>query len=165
MLSRLYITPPDSIDEISAHIRRSWYAGGRIVSYEIFDISRAIVNEWSNLTIETIRSWPPGQPYLALHDISHRGVAMKYSGLHLNIINPAITEEGKERLCDLIKEGMTFHGYIAPLVSIHFSGYFTRVLTAKELQRQSAPNIQHKIFTEREAALRWLEGAIKLKKG
>lgn len=165
MLPRLYITLPDSVDEISTYIRRSWYAEGRIVSYEIFDISRAIVNEWSNLTIETIRSWPPGQPYLALHDISHRGVAMKYSGLHLNIINPAITDEGKERLFKLLKEDVHFRGYIAPLVSIHFSGYFTRVLTAKELQRQSAPHMQYKIFTEREAALRWLEGVINPKKG
>ncbi len=159
------MTPPDSVDEISAHIRRSWYAERCIVSYEILDISRAIVNEWANLTVETILSWPPDRPYLALHDISHRGVAMKYSGLHLNIINPAITDEGKERLFNLIKENTSFRGYIAPLVSIHFSGYFTRVLTAKELQRQSIPNIQHKIFTEREAALRWLEMAIKSKKG
>ncbi len=165
MMPGLYMTLPDSVDAISAHIRRSWYAEGRIVAYEILDISRVIVNEWSNLTIETIRSWPPGQPYLALHDISHRGVAMKYSGLHLNIINPAITDEGKQRLFELLKDDVYFHGYIAPLVSVHFSGYFTRVLTAKELQRHSTPNMQHKIFTEREAALRWLEGAIRPQKG
>lgn len=160
MPTDLAFNTPDAIDEISPYIRRCWYASRRIVVYEIFDISRTIINEWSALTISTIQAWEKDQPYLALHDISCRGVAMKYSGLHLNIINPAITDEGRARLFPTPADEANFQGCLAALVSIHFSGYFTRVLTTKALRHQSAQQLQHRIFTEKEAALHWLAGAI-----
>ncbi len=160
MPPELNINTPDAVDEISQHIHRCWYASRQIVVYEIFDISRSIIHDWSQLALSTIQSWEVDQPYLALHDISHRGVAMKYSGLHLNIINPAITDEGRAQLSAILKEKGDLQGCIAPLVSIHFSGYFTRVLTDKALRNQPAKNFLYKIFTEKESALSWLAMAI-----
>ncbi|MFP4437055.1 MAG: hypothetical protein ACLFVO_07390 [Chloroflexaceae bacterium] len=160
MPTELNINTPDAVDEISPHLHRCWYASRRIVVYDIFDISRGIINDWAELALNTIQTWAAGQPYLALHNISYRGVAMKYSGLHLNIINPAITDEGRQRLSAILREKENFQGCIAPLVSIHFSGYFTRVLTDKALRNRPARNFQYKIFTEKEPALSWLATAI-----
>ncbi|NJL33009.1 MAG: hypothetical protein HC893_03085 [Chloroflexaceae bacterium] len=92
------ITTPDEIDEISPYIHRHWYASRRIVVYDIFDISHDIINEWANLTVETIRAWDPQYPYLAVHNVSRRGVATKYSALPLSIINPAITHDARASL-------------------------------------------------------------------
>lgn len=151
---------PDAIEEVSSHIHRCWYASRRIVAYEIFDISPDILQEWAELAVKTIQAWDVGQPYLALHDISRRGVAMKYSGLHTNSINPAITEDGKARLFPTPEDEANFQGRIALLVSLQFSGYLTRVLAATAVRQQCSENFQRRVFTEKIPALRWLASTI-----
>lgn len=154
------ISIPDAIEESTPHIHRAWYAAHRIVAYEVLDISPDIVTEWANLAVETIRTWTPGQPYLALHDISRRGVSMKYGSLHVNAVNPAITDAGKTRVFLTPAEEAAFEGRIALLMSLQFSGFFTRVLATKEIQQRFTGNVQHRVFTQKIPALRWLAEGI-----
>ncbi|NJK80573.1 MAG: hypothetical protein HC876_01545 [Chloroflexaceae bacterium] len=154
------ITTPDEIDEISPYIHRHWYASRRIVVYDIFDISHDIINEWANLTVETIRAWDPQYPYLAVHNVSRRGVATKYSALPLSIINPAITHDARASLFTTSEEDARFRARIAGLVSIQLSGYYVQVLTSMLLRHQPSRKLEVKIFTEKPAALSWLASVL-----
>lgn len=160
MATDFHFDAPDRVDVISPSIERSWYASGRIVAYKMLDISVAIAQEWAELVVQTIHEWNPHQPYLALHDVAYRGVAMKYAGLGLNMVNPAITNEGRARLAPVLECESGVGGRIALLMSLHFSGYVTRVLAAKEMQKRHAGNMQYRVYTEQTAALAWLAAAL-----
>jgi hypothetical protein len=154
------LAAPEAIDHASPHIRRSWYANRRIVVYELLDVSQTIMNEWAQLALDTIQAWAPGQPYLALHDISQHGVAMKIGWLHADLRNPAITDFGRARLFPTPAAEARFQGRIALLVSLQLSGNFARVLVDQRSARPPQAGLQHKCFTTREAAFEWLRAGL-----
>ncbi|NJO04309.1 MAG: hypothetical protein HC876_01540 [Chloroflexaceae bacterium] len=157
MLSSANILTPESIDEVSSSIRRTWYAARRIVAYELLDISQAIVNEWAELAVQTIKAWTPGLPYLALHDVSNPGVGMKYGWVHANLTHPAITQFGRARLFAAAEDEEQFYGRVAMLISLRQSGKLTGVVAARHKARtETVPNLQHKIVSDRARALQWL---------
>jgi hypothetical protein len=157
---KLALNSPDAIDEVSPSLHRIWYANRRIVAYELFDISQTIANEWASLAIETIHAWPSGQPYLALHNISQRGIAMKAGWLHASLTHPAITDFGKKRLFLNPADEADFVGRIAVVVSLQNSGNFARVLVNQRSTRQLTDFLKHKFFSEKEAALHWLSNGL-----
>lgn len=147
----------------TSHIQQGWHAGRRIVVYELSDISQTIMNEWTALAVDLIQSWDTNRPYLALHDISHPGIAMKYGWVHADLLNPAITQHGRARLFATPQEEEQFHGRIALLISLRCSGNFARLVATKDRQQRLMKHVEHKVFTEKRAALLWLEAALDTK--
>lgn len=149
------ITADGDAEEILPALRRQWYANGRIVCYELRDISQAIVNQWSQLAIETIQAWSADKPYLALHDLSYPGVAMKSTWVHARVATPAITDFGQQSLFPTPEAEAAFHYRIAILVSARQSGQFAEMIMSK--QTDNSPAVRHhRTFLSRTAALNWL---------
>ncbi|NJL03631.1 MAG: hypothetical protein HC911_01680 [Chloroflexaceae bacterium] len=149
------ITADGDAEEILPAFRRQWYASGRIVCYELRDISQAIVNQWSQLAIETIQAWSADKPYLALHDLSYPGVAMKSGWVHARVATPAITDFGQQSLFPTPEAEAAFQYRIAVLVSAQQSGHFAEMIVSKQIGSSPAV-LYHRTFLSRTAALNWL---------
>jgi hypothetical protein len=149
------ITADGDAEEILPALRRQWYANGRIVCYELRDISQTIVNRWAQLAVETIQAWSADKPYLALHDLSYPGVAMKSGWVHAHVATPAITDFGQQSLFPSPEAEANFQYRIAILVSAQQSGHFAEMMISK--QTSNSPVARHyRTFLSRTAALNWL---------
>jgi hypothetical protein len=135
-----------------------WYAGDTIVAYVLSSMSPEILQIWSDTALDVLAHWPVGKPYLALYDLSHRGVVMDYLGLvQKKMFSLGVTEAGEERALASIAERDDFSARIAMYTSIRHTGHigrlFARIDALRELYNQF---VQYDVFYRREAALDWL---------
>ena len=147
---------PDRIDQMSVYLQRKWYASDRIVVYKPYTGDESTIAEWSRVAADTIRNWKHPQIYLAIHDISQPGVAMKYTSRHKNILLPGVTDEGMQAIRDSTDNRQLFEARIALLVSGQFSGHITRTFAQIEAYNRIDEHGQFKIFIDENAALNWL---------
>jgi hypothetical protein len=141
---------------ISENIQISWHGDQQVVAYKLLSGDTSTIQEWGNITARTILDWDCAKPYLALHDISYPGVAMRYSSRYKNILTPAITEEGMGLIQHLLADPKPFVARIAVLVSVQFSGHITQTFARLEERRLKEDRIQFKIVTDHTKALNWL---------
>ncbi|MBL8161644.1 MAG: hypothetical protein JNJ61_06620 [Anaerolineae bacterium] len=144
-----------NVDE-AGKLRLNWHDDQRIVVYKITNGERTTFDTWARLAVEIIRAWHPSQRYLALHDISHPGIALQYSSFSRNILLPAVTEEATASIQDVVGDTERFQASIALVVSSQFSGYLTNTMAQLESYRRQFQNLSFKVFADENTALGWL---------
>ncbi len=147
---------PEIIEMPSENLELRWYADRRMVVYKLYSGDTTTVMAWSRIAVETITNWRTPKIYLAAHDISCPGVAMRYSSKFKNILLPAITDQGMQAVQQTINNPALFQARIAILVSDQFSGHITQVFAQLEKHRQKSDHILFNVFTEECSALNWL---------
>lgn len=136
-----------------------WYAGDTIVAYVLSGMSPEILQTWSDTALDVLAHWPIGKPYLALYDLSQRGVVMDYLSLvQKKMFSLGVTEAGEERALASIAARENFSARVAMYTSIRYTGnigrLFARIDALRELYNQC---VHYDVFYKREAALDWLK--------
>ena len=149
---------PERISKIDETLELQWYAGDAIVAYVLTMMSPKILQIWSDTALDVLNNWPIGKPYLALYDLSYRGVVMSYSSLvRKKMFNLGITEAGEKQALENIAQRDNFGARIAMHTSARHTGnvgrVFAKIDSLRDLYDQT---VQYDVFYEREAALNWL---------
>jgi hypothetical protein len=55
---------------------REWLADRQIVLFKVTSMAREDVDLWMNTVKETMLAWPDDMPYLAIHDLTGKGVPL-----------------------------------------------------------------------------------------
>jgi hypothetical protein len=131
-----------TIETYEYGITRQWLDGGRIAQITTQgDMTRGAVDQWAELVIDTVRTWPDDGPIFLLEDLSHR-----YQGF---------THYARQRAEDTyrsLKEGQ--RGYLA-LILRH--SIIMQIISLFLRRRPPGPGIiEERIFTSYDEALRWL---------
>ncbi len=154
-ITPLKYTSPESVDIISDKLHRLWYADKQIVAYKLLEANQETIANWGEIASATIQDWDHAKPYLALHDLSSPGVALRYSTANKNILLPGITEEGTHAIQSIL-EGNAFRANVAVVVSVQFSGHITNTFAQLEAHRRTEEYISFNVFSQHDAALEWL---------
>src|SRR5450432_4019882 len=150
---------PEQIDKISDAFTRTWYSNKHIVGYSFSRITPADLKTWSSTIIQTLEDWPIDQPYLALHDLSSRGVALPYLlGTNYQIFSIGVIETANETIRKMISQRPNFTARIAIFFNSAFSGNMGQVF-AKTQRMPQDQKIQFNSFIDPESALAWLSNA------
>ena len=148
---------PAETQIISPTLQLEWYANKTIVSYIPSKITPDTLSTWSEKVYEILSAWSDNEPYLALHDFSHKGTIITYSAISRNrILNIAITDAYTDKVDRLIESRANFEARIAILMSTAQSGHLGKVFSDLEALRQVTNHIEYKVFHEKEHALTWL---------
>jgi len=147
---------PEQSETISDVFVRTWYANNRIVGYHFSKMTAADLETWSTTIVQTLEAWPVDQPYLALYDLSSRGVAMPYIvGTHHEVFSIGIKESANQAIQNIIKQRPNFTARIAVIFNSAYSGNLGQVF-AKTRQASMNPRIQFNSFMDSKSALTWL---------
>ena len=145
-------------DEVSDDIMIEWLFDRRIVAYNIRTLTRASLQQWSEMVYECIEGWPDDQPYLALHDLSFRGVIMPYVTVFgKKALNIAVYPDAEERITALCRSKPNFRAKVALVISDQLSGHIGNIFAQNEMLATPKINVKYNVFTSREAALEWLQ--------
>lgn len=130
---------PEKVDNITPNLTRSWLDHGQIVVYHTTQTTREDIDAWYQIVQATARAWPPGKPYLAIHDV--RGVIM--------------TPYARERAKSLNRALHDVTGRSAVIIDQtrmgELIGFFVNSIFAL-----SRGNAERRVFTTFEEALAWL---------
>ncbi|MBL8132291.1 MAG: hypothetical protein JNL42_10575 [Anaerolineae bacterium] len=128
---------------------------GRVIAYTVSSVSRAAINQWSSIAVQTLQDWPKDRPYLALHDISKPGIGLLYAAsVDNDIFNVGIVPAARPRIQEeILKPNPGWSLALALVVSPSLSGRFARLLFHDASQETS---IQQKAYFDRSSALAWL---------
>ncbi len=137
-------------------IERSVLDNGAIVSYSITQIGPSSLIPWRESILKSLKSWPDELPYLALHDLSSKGVSVSFLCLSgREIFNIGITQMGQVQIEKLLAERPKLNVRLALVVSSEHSGQIT-ARTGMSHLRSSHPQIETELFFEPDEALNWL---------
>jgi hypothetical protein len=116
------------------------------------------LQKWSAVACDVLRDWPAGRPYLALYDLSARGVVINYLDLvKTRMFSLGITEAGEKRVLAEVASRENFGARVALYASLTQSGFIGRLFAQVDAQRIRFDNfVGYNVFYEREAALNWL---------
>src|SRR5262245_31599276 len=85
-----------SMEAITSGIHRLWLSNGHVVCYSIDRLTVATVIEWSRAISASLKNWPEGADYLAIHDASQKGTSIPLLILtDFNILDPGLTKMGQ----------------------------------------------------------------------
>jgi hypothetical protein len=150
---------PERVSRIGQELELEWYAGGSIVVYVLLDMLPEVLQTWSQVALDVLNDWPAGKPYLALYDLSHRGVVINYLNLvQRKMFSLGITQEGEEHALASIAQREDFSARVALYTSMRHSGHVGRLFATIDA-RKTRPDlaVQYDAFYEREAAFEWLD--------
>lgn len=148
------------VERIYPGIERSLLEDGSIVSYSISSIGPGSLMPWRESILKTLKGWPDDRIYLALHDLSSKGVSVSFLCLSgREIFNIGITQMGQTQIDKLLAERPNLNIRLALVVSSQHSGQVTARMGMSHT-RTTHPQIQVQLFFEREAALSWLSEAL-----
>lgn len=153
-------TSPIHTVQVVDSLYQEWYDDKYIIGYRLEDFSPDILKKWTAVAVDEIKSWSRERPYLALHDLSYRGVVMKLTAMRNSLLNLAVTEDGLDQVEKVITPESGFKAYVALIVSVQFSGYLASTFATLEAHRHYRQNVEYRVFSERVAALTWLRDKI-----
>lgn len=146
---------PDEFEEVKPGIIREWFCERRIIGYKITTISQALLNDWKLLILDHLHDWDKSRPYLALHDISAKGVAVQYATLaNFELMNIGVTAAGRDEVNELFDQNPEFSARVAICFNMSVSGQISQVVM--ERIKGQHDSIQYKAFFSRDKALNWL---------
>ena len=132
-------------------------AGERISVYLVTGIKVDTLNKWSELVLEEIKNHSDEQSFLALFDLSTRGVSLIYSiWSKKSFLNIAITEHGHDKLEIILNDKSMFKAKVAYLFSDTHSGNISQLFGRIAQRRENNIHIQYDIFSDKSEALDWL---------
>ncbi|MBL8154612.1 MAG: hypothetical protein JNM70_10555 [Anaerolineae bacterium] len=141
-------------------IERGVLEDGAIVNYTISNIGPGSLMPWRESILKTLKSWPDDRTYLALHDLSSKGVSVSFLCLSgREIFNIGITQMGQTQIDKLLASRPGLNIRLALVVSAQHSGQVTARMGMAH-SRSTHPQIEVQLFFEREAALTWLREAL-----
>jgi hypothetical protein len=150
---------PSEVEKPYPGIVREWYNGKEIALYKITGVTQEVIDNWSQLVIATIESWPKNKPYLTVHDLSQPGVSLQYAAMvNFDMMNIGITVEGRLRAEEIFDSHVTFTGRVAVNFNLSLSGQTNRTLMS--FLNRDHPSIQYKTFYNRAKCIRWLTSGI-----
>jgi hypothetical protein len=149
---------PERVSTIDDALELEWYAGDTIIAYVLYSMSPQILQKWSAVALDVLRDWPVGKPYLALYDLSARGVVINYLDLvKTRMFSLGITEAGEKRVLADVASRENFGARVVLHASLTQSGFIGRLFAQVDAQRIRFDNfVEYNVFYEREAALNWL---------
>lgn len=135
----------ENTEQFDFGIQRIWQHNKRLVIISTLgDMSRAAIDVWAEVIIETCKNWSAGSPLLLMHDLSHK--------------NQGITPYSLKRAEDTYKavpDSIQFQAYIAVVFSNNLATRLASVFFYR--QRGKHKNVHEKLFVDKEAAQQWLE--------
>ncbi len=151
---------PERVTKINDTLELEWYKGDSIVVYVLSKMSPEVLQRWAEVALDVMRNWPPGNRYLALYDLSHRGVVTGYSNLvKRRMCRLGITEAGEERALASIAPRKDLGVRVALYTSMTYSGQLGSFLAEIDAHRtRSSQIVKYDAYFDREAALDWLKG-------
>jgi hypothetical protein len=148
--------------EIAPGLNREMLANNQIIVFKPKAIYSSVLISWMDEALRLLRTWPDNAPYLVMHDLSSRGVALVYgfSNNH-DLFNLGVTEDGRQQVQDLLQGRPHLRGRLAIVLSPRLSGKFVNRQAQQPIQQNA--QIESRIFLDREAGLTWLqEGLVPL---
>jgi len=147
---------PVEIESIVPGLDLHWHLDRSIVQYVITKVSPHVLNQWSDIVIRNLKNWPEQTPYLALHDLSNRGVGIAYATqVQFDILNLAIRPAARDKAEDLIANQEGMKATVALLFNSFHSGYVGQ--TFARLSGSKLSLVKYEAFYDRVAALDWLK--------
>ena len=152
------LVKPERVVDINNALRVEWYAGDAIVAYVPLEMTQRVLRTWSNTALDILREWPLEKPYLALYDLSERGVIFRYSFFTTgNMFSLGLTEEGEAQVAEIVAPRENFTARIAMNTSLRHSGYVGGVQAKYNILKQAhKQTARYDIFYEKQAAFKWL---------
>jgi len=152
---------PERVSIIDDALKLEWYAGDTIIAYVLYSMSPQVLQTWSTVAGAVWQDWPVGNPYLALYDLSARGVVINYLDLvKTRVFSLGITEAGEARVLADVASRENLRARVALYASLTQSGFMGRLFAQVDAQRIRFDNfVEYNVFYEREAALNWLNAA------
>ena len=149
---------PERVSAIDDALELEWYAGDTIVAYVLYSMSPQILQKWSAVALDVLHDWPVGKPYLALYDLSARGVVINYLDLvKTKMFSLGITEAGEKKVLASVASRENLHARVALYASLTQSGFMGRLFAQVDAQRIRFDKfVEYNVFYQREAALNWL---------
>ena len=137
-----------------------WYSDRRIVKYVISAVNATLLDTWSQAVIDILKEWPDGQPYLALHDLSDRGVSMSYAAqVKFNMLNLAIRTNAIDKVKQILDKKQEFNARVALLFNSYHSGYVGQFMARQG--RNPLLNVDYDMFYEEAGAFQWLSEGLR----
>src|SRR5579859_5485934 len=135
---------PPAEEGVSTLATLSWLRDDRIVVFTVNGpTTRPAVDRWFDLVAGVVKSWPPEKPYLALHDLSNKQVAL--------------TPYARSRAMEFDPLVRHLHGRIAIVLPNTFMNQLFRLFLRTLGWQRKLPT---EAFTAFDAALRWLESGL-----
>lgn len=146
---------PQFVEEVTDGLTLQWFYDKRLVVYRLTSVSGDVLNIWADTALRIIENTPPGQPYLAVHELSHRGIGLGYSvKVQYNLLNLGVTAAGRERVELFLNQHPEFDAAVALVFSPTFSGNLGQTFARYNLLSQL--NLEYKIYFTLEQAMTWL---------
>jgi hypothetical protein len=146
---------PETVEAIGEGIVREWFFDRQVVGYRLTRASQIIIQDWSKLVLETMEAWKKGKPYLALHDISTKGVSVQYATMvNFDLMNIGVTDSGRALVTEFLDRHPDFRARIAIGFNLSISGQVSQVVMDRI--KSQHPSVQYRTFFNREKALIWL---------
>jgi hypothetical protein len=137
-------------------LERTWLDEGAIAVYTVTQIGSKTLVSWRDSILETLKKCQADRPYLALHDLSAKGISMGFlAASGREILNVGITRFGQEEVEALLAQRPELKIYVAVVVSSQTSGQITARLAMPNVHAGN-DQIVTKAFFEQTAALNWL---------
>jgi hypothetical protein len=133
--------------------------GGKIITYTIEGVNISTLGSWNEAVVAALEATSPDAThFLALYDLSNKGVAMPFLVLNnYRIYNVGVTPMGQRRVSRVLSNRPNLKVRLALLVSLAMSG---RIAINKGESLDFGDNpVVSRVFFEREAALEWLREA------
>jgi hypothetical protein len=137
-------TPPSSgpaspVEQLTAGITREWILDRRIVIYAGINLSRAAIDSWYEAFKADIMAWPVDRPYLVVHDLTHKNVAL--------------TPYARKRAQDMVYLRPDVKGRSALIMRNTFASHLIDMFLR---QQRNTPR-ERRVFYTREKAIEWLK--------
>jgi hypothetical protein len=142
MPSRASSGPSSPVEQLSSGITREWILDRRIVIYAGVNPARAAIDTWYDAFKTDILAWPADRPYLVLHDLTNKNVAL--------------TPYARKRAQDMIYLRPELKGHSALLLRNTFASHLIDLFLRQ--QRQTAR--ERHVFYSREKAIDWLKALL-----
>jgi hypothetical protein len=130
--------PGSPVEQLPHGITREWMLDRRIVIYSGINTPRASVDSWFEAFKEDLLAWPADRPYLVVHDLTHKNVAL--------------TPYARKRAQDMIFLRPDLKGRSALIMRNTFASHLIELFLR---QQRQTPRIRH-VFYNREKAVAWL---------
>jgi hypothetical protein len=145
-----------AVEMICAGLERNWLDERAIAVYTITQIGSSTLVSWRDSILETLKTWQVDRPYLALHDLSAKGISMGFlAASGREILNVGITRLGQHEVEALLAKQSDLKIYLAVVVSPQTSGQITARLAMPGVHAGN-DQIVTKAFFEQAAAITWL---------
>lgn len=150
--------PPSAPQQPAANVNNvfvDYVDDHEIVVYRLNAINRSILDQWASIILSTLQAWPADKPYMAIHDLSARQVALSFSNFvrqNSSLITPKLDDQAAVQ--EIINSRPNFRARVATVFNDEFSGHLGHLLISRKLPNTSM--IMGETFVSVADALAWL---------